>query len=283
MLVNVIIVIASLFITPLEAKPQRLEQAPQVKPENQPENRLEPHNDTEKFKDVSASQSGHSSSEGSARVGKPNLDKANDEGTEFWPPLFGYRIKVTDSLLVLFTFLLWIATRNLVLGANDASRRELRAYVFGAPKSLTDIDPNKNIRVTFLFMNGGKTPAYSCVQSGDIIFVDHPLPKNFPFPSLDEPKSKSTIHPNLPFEGTIIAKNKFTRAQLEETLQAPITGGKRIYVFGRIDYVDAFKAKHWTTFCFSFAGHHDVFPLAQQGKWDEIKTIFSDPKLIPRL
>jgi hypothetical protein len=29
------------------------------------------------------------------------------QGTEFWPPLFGYRLKVTDTLLVTVTFLLF--------------------------------------------------------------------------------------------------------------------------------------------------------------------------------
>src|SRR5689334_5099659 len=50
-----------------------------------------------------------------------NSDKSEEEGTEFWSPLFGYRVKITDSLLVIFTFLLfvatvllWLATRNLV-------------------------------------------------------------------------------------------------------------------------------------------------------------------------
>jgi hypothetical protein len=37
-------------------------------------------------------------------------DHGSEEGTEFWPPLFGYRLKITDSLLALFTFGLCIAT-----------------------------------------------------------------------------------------------------------------------------------------------------------------------------
>jgi hypothetical protein len=31
----------------------------------------------------------------------------SEEGTEFWPSLFGYRLKITDTLLVTVTFLLF--------------------------------------------------------------------------------------------------------------------------------------------------------------------------------
>jgi len=37
-------------------------------------------------------------------------EHGDDGGTEFWPPFYGYRIKITDSLLVFFTFILSIFT-----------------------------------------------------------------------------------------------------------------------------------------------------------------------------
>jgi hypothetical protein len=58
----------------------------------------------------------------------------NQEGTEFWPPFLGIRMKVTDSLLVLFTFvlaiftgLLWNSTNKLWTAGEDnlLSVREL--------------------------------------------------------------------------------------------------------------------------------------------------------------
>jgi hypothetical protein len=62
-----------------------------------------------------------------------------------------------------------------------------------------------------------------------------------------------------------------------EGLQAPAVGGKRFYIFGRIDYVDAFKRDRWTTFCYSFCGYHAMIPLAQQGQWEQIQTAFVNP------
>jgi hypothetical protein len=64
------------------------------------------------------------------------VDTKQVEGTEFWSPFYGYRVKITDSLLVLFTLLLffatlalWLSTRRLVNNADDTARAQLRAYV----------------------------------------------------------------------------------------------------------------------------------------------------------
>jgi hypothetical protein len=56
-------------------------------------------------------------------------EKAEEEGTEFWPPFLGLRLKITDSLLAVFTFglliftgLLWRSTEKLW----TAGERQLR-------------------------------------------------------------------------------------------------------------------------------------------------------------
>lgn len=58
------------------------------------------------------------------------------EGAEFWTAK-GYSLKITDTLLVLFTFLLflatvalWWSTRRLVKGADETAKTQLRPYVF---------------------------------------------------------------------------------------------------------------------------------------------------------
>jgi hypothetical protein len=57
-----------------------------------------------------------------------NAHEGGNQGTEFWPPFCGYRIKVTESLLVLFTFvlaiftpLLWRSTDKLWTAAQTQS------------------------------------------------------------------------------------------------------------------------------------------------------------------
>lgn len=106
---------------------------------------------------------------------KHNAEESGEEGTEFWPSIFGYRLKVTDTLLALFTFglfavtwRLWISTRNLVIGAERIAERQLRAYVLcedtyfiykgehrtDAPdREFTDIQKTR-------IKNFGQTPAF---------------------------------------------------------------------------------------------------------------------------
>jgi hypothetical protein len=69
-------------------------------------------------------------------VAKPNQqnatnhgEKAEEDGTEFWPPFLGLRLKITDSLLAVFTFglfvftgLLWRSTEKLW----NAGEKQLR-------------------------------------------------------------------------------------------------------------------------------------------------------------
>src|SRR5207253_87563 len=107
-------------------------------------------------------------------------ENGGKEGTEFWPPLYGYRVKVTDSLLVVFTFLVFVATvllwwsnRRLVTGAEKSAERQLRAYIFVTETKIlaadingTILNPPQNIRVgtrpvaILTIKNTGQTPAY---------------------------------------------------------------------------------------------------------------------------
>src|SRR5208283_5434030 len=65
---------------------------------------------------------------------RDEYDKLNgprSDGTEFWPAAFGIRLKITDSIIALFTVVLalatwalWDATRNLVRRAEMTSERQ---------------------------------------------------------------------------------------------------------------------------------------------------------------
>ena len=68
--------------------------------------------------------------------GQSKAENAGEEGTEFWPTFLGLRLKITDTILALFTaglffatYALWLATRNLVRGADKTAERQLRPYV----------------------------------------------------------------------------------------------------------------------------------------------------------
>ena len=95
----------------------------------------------------------------------PALNAATPDngGTEFWPPFFGYRLKVTDTLIVAFTaalffatWLLWSATKSLVVGAERTAERQLRAYVY-FKETKVDFAARK---VAYRIDNFGQTPAH---------------------------------------------------------------------------------------------------------------------------
>ena len=129
-----IIVLALPFTASSELPPK----TPEVPPQQKSDSPVEPQKQT-----TSEEQSPHQSvapippphSAIPSGESKNNGDKGGDEGSEFWPSFNRYRIKVTDSLLVIFTFLLFIATlllwwstKRLVKGADASSERQLRAY-----------------------------------------------------------------------------------------------------------------------------------------------------------
>jgi hypothetical protein len=96
-----------------------------------------------------------------------NSHKGEDEGTEFWSPLSGYRIKITDSLLVIFTFglfmatlYLWRATMRLVTDAEKTAERQLRAYMTVEPGGFIAWSAGVQGRAAINAKNVGSTPAY---------------------------------------------------------------------------------------------------------------------------
>ena len=72
--------------------------------------------------------------------------------------------------------------------------------------------------------------------------------------------------------------NKFNKADIIEILAGKGEGeGKRLYIFGQIDYIDAFGKNHWTRFCYSFPGWYEAIALAKMDKWEEIAKNLRQP------
>lgn len=91
--------------------------------------------------------------------------------SEFWPPLFGYRFKVTDTLMVWVTFLLFIATvglfratKSLVSGAEKMSKQQLRAYLFwkGFNSGPNILDNQIRICIFFRFRERWINSSHGC-------------------------------------------------------------------------------------------------------------------------
>lgn len=189
---------------------------------------------------------------------------------------------LSTTLIALFTLTLWGSTRQLWLAGEIQARRELRAYVAVMPGWLNNIDPNLRMRGGFWTINGGKTPAHRAEQAAVMRIEQHPLPPNFVFPNLAAiPRvSRNVIAPNIQCVGYIVADQNFTQTQIIEILQGPTQGDRRLYIFGQIDYVDAFEEPRMTQFCISSQGSDVLVPLAQQGNWAAIAKTISQPGFI---
>ncbi len=165
-----------------------------------------------------------------------------DEGTEFWPPLYGYRLKVSDTLLVAFTAFLFIATlflyratKELVIGAEDASQKELRAYM-----CLEDIVYKRPSRsdhpgIVLEIKNFGSTPARHV---------------HFSFWHADD---APVLKPTLPH--TVRPKYIGTMAPGQSYIQdrPPVSDGRfseSVWLIGRIYYEDIFE--NWWSFTFCY-------------------------------
>ena len=125
-------------------------------------------------------------------------EHSGEMGNEFWPPIFGYRVKVTDSLLVIFTSLLWIATRGLVKGADKNAEKQLRAYLTVIIGSATYQETGKDVRFAGIprLVNNGNTPAHKVSYRIKSSILPVPLPNDFDFPLPNEVVGGAMLGPN---------------------------------------------------------------------------------------
>ena len=77
------------------------------------------------------------------------------------------------------------------------------------------------------------------------------------------------IGPRVQAQGNIVATKIFSQTEFVEIFQG-CNPGKRLYIFGQTDYIDAFKRDRWTRFCYSLRGVLEFIPLAQAGDWQAI-------------
>lgn len=198
---------------------------------------------------------------------KKRAGRAKDqkEKTDRWEKL----VAKATVWIAAFTVLLFIANILLWWGGEKHSERELRAYVFPTEIKVANFKTDKNLVAYVKIENGGQTPAYKLTCRAKFIAG--------PFPQTDFTLSKEDF-PNPAVEylaphGTswrpARARHHATAGQQEAVTE----GTHAIYVFGRIDYTDAFNVTRWTTFR-SIARGENGFMNHEEGKKDVLILSF---------
>jgi hypothetical protein len=238
--------------------PYQTSQGPQIEAKQQPDGGHESQEDGKESKAPIASR------------GSDNASHGSEEASEYWTvPLLNRRLKITDTLLVLFTFTLFLATRDLVKEAKESSQRDLRAYV-GMDKLGFEI-PNENnpnfvfdpdtpgvIQEDFITVkvrNYGSTPASDvCVFVYPAVVGPHQRLEDTFLPAHDRDLAPTgavrvtlarfMLHPNQ----IEITKTFFHPHAVREARARRAT----LYLCGRIYYRDIYNRPWRTRFCYGW-------------------------------
>jgi hypothetical protein len=255
-------------IVGFSAQSQELPKAPEVKAEQKPDSGLksEPAAETDK-QPAPPPSTGVPEVLGNSQDGKcaAHCDNAEKEGTEFWPPLWGYRLKITDTLIAAFTALLffatlalWWSTRRLVGGADKTAKRQLRAYVFVTDAAIDNFGQNLVPHLTYTYKNTGQTPAYKLTGVSAIIIRrsedrgPFPKPEDTPTYIIGE-HAKFALGPQMFINASPdLAKTPLTVDEAKGIRDGTLT----LYFFGEIAYRDIFGEDRFTRFRLIYGNKH---------------------------
>lgn len=197
---------------------------------------------------------------------KTNEYKGEDEGTEFWPKVFGFKLKITDSLLVVFTFVLAIFT-GLLWCSTDKLWKDTKASIATAEKAANAamksaevaeyglrLAERANLRVdqwtvagivagerpnlAFKFTNSGRSQAEIIEVLGGCGIGNEDKVPDVP-PYHNQPVGPGIAYPQASIDMSIGLNDLLTLEEFEKIK----TGQSFIFLYGKITCVDIFG---WT-------------------------------------
>lgn len=178
---------------------------------------------------------------------------------------------LSTFVIAIFTIALFMSTHSLWKSGEKHSERELRAYVFPVSFTIRNFQTTlssrnsapQRISAYVKIKNTGQTPAYKFTCQ--VKMTAGPFPQtNFTISEEDAEHTPGNLGPEGAVSYTPTKDTLLTREQAKDV----IAGKWAIYVFGRIDYVDAFKIPRWTTFRTLARGDHGVMFTAKEGEED---------------
>jgi hypothetical protein len=147
-------------------------------------------------------------------------------------------------ILAVSTFFLWLATRRLVKGVDKTAERQLRAYVFASDVKILQFSSIPRVKTEF--KNFGKTPCDEITVSYDIECSSFPIAGKLPI--------GRSVHTSPLAPGSSFHRDNSVRITAEQRSEID-SGRAAIYIFGRVEYRDAFKGpRRHTNFRFFYTG-----------------------------
>ena len=126
------------------------------------------------------------------------------------------------------------------------ARRELNAYVFVERWTLTPAPEGQPLKAVVVIKNFGETPAYRLRISPGLVLGSE---EQIPSAQSGSGSVLGALGPGATYEVTM--REKVTAADMEKVS----AGRLKLFVFGRVEYEDAFKnTGRWMTFRVMAAG-----------------------------
>lgn len=161
-------------------------------------------------------------------------------------------VAIFTGVLTVATILLWRATREAITDARKASERELRAYVMVKLKGAS-VDPTKNGHAWVRVHNRGQTPAHdTCVFWA--FHINSEKPDRADIDQLNQQAKCPDDSALLIGPGEHRAVQGQCNPFTTEEASAVSADNARLYIVGRVEYVDAFDQKRTTRFCHVYSG-----------------------------
>ncbi len=248
-------------------------QTPQIQSDQKPDSAAKRQTQSDNHVNPAAQQPAieqqHSPSDAKREADK-DAEKRAEEAREYWPfHVFGARLKITDSLLALFTFLLIVvgavqgaflyrtdqgthkaadAAQKSSKVAEDSLFKLQRASIFMPDMNTnwhrdTERDGKFWWHFRPVFHNSGNTQPLDMLTNVVFVLRDTPLPEGYDFPP-DANNQPAVVIPH----GAIYGRSQnLTDDQLIEVQK----GTKFYYIYGTVTYRDVFDGTpvHTTKFC----------------------------------
>ena len=158
-------------------------------------------------------------------------------------------------ILAMATIGLWLATRNLVVDAEDTAKRQLRAYLYIAAGDFllaSNPDGSSTLTIKPVLKIFGFTPITSIVPIWYVTLQQVPTSISMPYPTLiselalSATRDIANVVENPPQDMSLAVKNITLQ---KDDIEALKQKHKALVIFGSVSYEDVFGSARWTNFC----------------------------------